>query len=97
MVEKKAKVRIPKSFLVGSAVHFVFWLAMNFPNGCSEKNCMMLIWANLPVSLLYFPFMFAGKFIPVIALSLIIGTVWWGVIFLVAAALYSSMRSRHRS
>lgn len=69
-------------FLVGLVGHLVLWLlVVNFDSTpfdlmCGEISCWVLFVVELPVSLLYI----SGSAVQVTVGSLIIGSIWWGVV-----------------
>lgn len=84
------------SFWVGFAGHLVLWLLVaNFDSTpfdlmCGEISCWVLFVVELPVSLLYI----SGSAVQVTVGSLIIGSIWWGVVLLgvfwIGQALFGS-------
>ena len=76
--------KVPLPFWVGLAGHLVFWvLVVNLDStpwdfACGEISCWALLFAELPVSLLYL----SGTTTEVTVGSLSIGSLWWGVVLL---------------
>jgi len=76
--------KVPLPFWVGFAGHLVFWmLVVNLDSTpwdfvCGEISCWVLFFAELPVSLLYL----SGTAAEVTVGSLVIGSLWWGVVLL---------------
>jgi len=74
--------KVPLSFWVGLSAHLVFWmLVINLDStpwdfACGEISCWVLFFAELTVSLLYL----SGTAAEVTVGSLVIGSLWWGVI-----------------
>ena len=73
---------IGKPFLLGVVAHLLFWVVVvNFDSvpldmACGETSCWILFFAEFPLSLFYI----SGSAIQVTVASLVVGSVWWGVV-----------------
>jgi hypothetical protein len=80
---------IIRSFVIGAITHVVFWLAVinyyaekPFTFVCSETSCWVLLIADFPAMI----FASDGTVETLSKLSLIYGTLWWGIIFMVVGS-----------
>lgn len=87
-----------RSFVVGATIHLIIWLITvtsdvgKYNLTCEESSCYFLILIDLPVSILYANWGRVG----ISTLSPIIGSMWWGVVFIIINLLIHSLKRNER-
>jgi hypothetical protein len=85
---------IIRLFVIGAMTHVVFWVAVinyyaerRFAFVCSETSCWVLLITDFPAMI----FASDGSVETLSKLSLIFGTLWWGIIFMVFGSGLSAL------
>ena len=83
---------ISKYFIIGVITHIAYWaVATNFDStpydfACAESSCWLFMLSELPFSMFY-----GGSAEAITKGSLIFGTLWWGVLFLMMGCGWTAL------
>lgn len=78
-----------KTFVIGSIIHLILWLLaldLNPANQCYENSCWAIIMMDIPFSMFYSTTQETVKYG-----SVLIGTIWWGLLFCFIVALVKKL------